>query len=122
MDLHIKEKLEKAGLTDNEALIYSYLIDVGGAYPSAIASSTGINRSTVYKTLLQMNIKGLVNEVERSKKLFYQITNSNALVTHARQQIRIAEGMFDAAESLFPKIDELIQNAGYKPKVRTFDG
>jgi sugar-specific transcriptional regulator TrmB len=122
MDLHLKEKLEKAGLTDNEALIYSYLLDVGGAYPSAIASATRINRSTVYKALLQMSIKSLVSEVERSKKQFYQITNSNALVAYTRQQVKMAQNMTEVAEGLFPKIEELIQNAGYKPKVSTFDG
>ncbi|HEV2523899.1 MAG TPA: helix-turn-helix domain-containing protein [Gammaproteobacteria bacterium] len=122
MDIHLKEKLEKAGLTENEALIYAYLLDVGGAYPSAIALGTKINRSTVYKALLQMNIKGLVSEIERSKKLFYQVTSSNALSLYARNQVKQAERSFDVAESLLPEIEKLVENAGYKPKVITFDG
>src|SRR4051812_35807719 len=102
MDHSLRLKLEKAGLSDNESAIYTYLLDVGGAYPSAIALGTSINRSTVYKTLLQMTIKGLVNEIERSKKQFYQVSSTKALSNYARSQIRLAENKFDAAEQLLP--------------------
>jgi sugar-specific transcriptional regulator TrmB len=122
MDHALRLKLEKAGLTDNESAIYTFLLDVGGAYPSAIASGTGINRSTVYKTLVTMTVKGIVNEIERSKKQFYQISNTRSLSNFARSQIRIAEGKFDAAEQLLPAIEKLIENASYKPRIQAFEG
>jgi sugar-specific transcriptional regulator TrmB len=122
MDHALRLKLEKSGLSDNESAIYSYLLDVGGAYPSAIASATAINRSTVYKTLLTMTIKGIVNEIEKGKKQFYQISNTKALSNFARSQIRIAEGKYDAAEQLLPTIEKLIENASYKPRVQAFEG
>lgn len=122
MDHALRLKLEKAGLTDNESAIYAYLLDAGGAYPSAIASGTGINRSTVYKTLLTMTIKGIVNEIEKSKKQFYQVSGARALSNFARSQIRIAEGQYDVAEQLLPTIEKLIENASYKPRVHSFEG
>ena len=33
----LNQKLERIGLSPKEALIYAYLIDKGGAYPSKIA-------------------------------------------------------------------------------------
>ncbi|MBX4198634.1 hypothetical protein KW782_04910 [Candidatus Parcubacteria bacterium] len=122
MDHNIRLKLEKAGLSDNESAIYTYLLDVGGAYPSAIAAGTAINRSTVYKTLLTMTIKGIVSEIERSKKQFYQVTSPRALINYTRSQIRLAENTYDVAEQLLPTIENLIQNASYKPRVQTFEG
>ena len=75
----ITRHLEKIGLNDKSALIYSTLLTMGGAYPSALADATRINRSTVYKILLDLSIKGLVTEIERSKKLYYQILKQTIL-------------------------------------------
>jgi sugar-specific transcriptional regulator TrmB len=118
----LKERLEKAGLSNNEAVIYGYLLTTGGAYPSAIAEATGINRSTTYKTLLQMSVKNLVNEIERGGKLFYQTTGPRALSNHARSQVRLAEQKYDVAENLLGTIEKLIGSASRQPQILTFEG
>ena len=79
-DMTLLKKLEKVGLSDKESLIYASLLELGGAYPSKIAEYTGLNRSTVYMILLQMSVKGIVNEIEKKNKQFYQIEKPSKLV------------------------------------------
>jgi len=64
------KKLEKSGLSDKEALVYLSLLELGGAFPSKIAEYSGLNRSTVYMVLLNLSVRGLVNEIEKKNKFF----------------------------------------------------
>ena len=67
------KKLEKTGFSDKEALVYLTLLELGGASPSKIAEYAELNRTTVYKILLNLSVRGLINEIEKRNKLFYQI-------------------------------------------------
>jgi predicted transcriptional regulator len=123
MDIaNLKEKLEKSGLTEKEASIYSTILKLGGAYPSKIAEVTKINRSTVYKILLDLSVKGLVNEIEKSKKLFYQIENPQRLVRYVRDRVNIASDQFENVQKLAPDIEGLYSLFSDKPKVLFFEG
>ena len=70
MDQKIIEKIQKIGLSDKEAKVYLYLLTSQGAYPSKVATETRLNRSTVYKILTSLSIKGLATEIEHGKKIF----------------------------------------------------
>ena len=78
MDMKIKnpdvlKKLEQTGFSDKEALVYASLLELGGAYPSRIAEYAGLKRSTVYNVLLHLSVRGLISEIDKKSKLFYQI-------------------------------------------------
>ena len=72
-DQILVKKLEKTGFTDKEALIYVSLLELDGAFPSRIAQYSGLKRATAYDVLTALTIRGLVNEIEKKNKLFYQI-------------------------------------------------
>jgi HTH-type transcriptional regulator, sugar sensing transcriptional regulator len=119
---NLKNKLEKSGLTDKEALIYVTILELGGAYPSKIAEITKINRSTVYKILIGLSIKGLVNEIEKSKKLFYQIENPRRLIRYVKDKVNMANDQLENAEKLAPDIEGLYSLFNNKPRVLFFEG
>lgn len=116
------QKLTHIGLSDKEAAIYNYLLISGGAYPSTIAEHTKINRSTVYKVLLELSVKGLVNEIDKAKKLFYQAEDPQKLIRFSKEQLRIREQQFERATEIVPELRELFAGSGSKPRVLFFEG
>ncbi len=119
----LADKLVHTGLSDKEAAIYSSLLDLGGgAFPSAIAEKAGIKRSTAYKILLGLNIKGLVNEIKKKNKIFYQLEKPEKLIRHSKSLIQIAEDNLEKAQKLFPELQGLYALTSNKPKVLFFEG
>lgn len=121
-NLDFVKRLEKGGLTDKEALVYVTLVEIGGAYPSKIATYCGINRTTVYKVLLNLSIKGLVNEIEKKNKLFYQIQKPDYLLKYARNKVILAEDAVENVKKIIPDIEGLYAIGQNKPKISYFEG
>ncbi|MES2059495.1 MAG: helix-turn-helix domain-containing protein [Patescibacteria group bacterium] len=114
------KKLEKSGLSDKEALVYTALLELGGAYPSKIALYAGLNRSTVYMLLLHMSVKGLVSEIEKKNKLFYQIESPTKLVRYAKSKMSIIQEEIEHAQTLLPEVEGLFVGIN-KPRVTYFE-
>ncbi|MDB5259265.1 MAG: transcriptional regulator TrmB [Candidatus Taylorbacteria bacterium] len=112
--------LQKTGLSEKTALVYTALLEMGGAYPSAISEKTKINRSTVYKILLDLSIKGLITEIERGKKLYYQVEKPEKLVRYAKAQADTAKDAYEKTRELIPDIAGIFAMSPNKPKIRFF--
>jgi sugar-specific transcriptional regulator TrmB len=121
MDQLVKQ-LGEAGLGDKPARVYALLITEGGAYPSAIAARTHLNRSTVYKVLTELTIQGLVNEIEKGKKLYYTAENPQKLVRLARRKAETASDQAERASHLLPAFLSHFDAQGLKPRMRYFEG
>ena len=121
-NVSLSQKLSKTGLSDKEAEIYAYLIEHGGAFPSAISKATGINRTTVYKILDTLSIRGLITELEKRKKLFYQAENPKSLDRFTDSQITIAKRAKESLEQVMPILEGLYRSSPNKPIVRFFEG
>ena len=122
LDVQLAQKLGQAGLSDKEALIYAALIETGGAFPSKIAEITKLNRTTIYKILDTLSIKGLVTELEKRKKLFYQIEPPKNLEHYAGSKITMARRELEHAQMLMPKLEGLFANTPNKPIVKFYEG
>jgi sugar-specific transcriptional regulator TrmB len=122
MNILLQEKLRKTGLKDKEALVYAYLIETGGAYPSKIATHTKINRSTVYMILDTLTIRGFVGEVEKKKKLFYYPEPAQKFLRTMKDQIHIAENLYEHAQKLVPEIEGILKLSEGKPRVTFYEG
>ncbi len=118
----LAEKLELVGLNQKESRIYAYLLSVPGAYPSDIAEKTKINRSTTYKTLTSLAIKGLVAEIEKGKKIFYRSENPKKLKYLAKNRIMQAELMNDRIEKISPILEGVFNKASGRPGVTYYEG
>jgi sugar-specific transcriptional regulator TrmB len=117
----VTKHLEKLGLGDKAALIYSTLLEMGGAYPSALADATRLNRSTVYKILVDLSVKGLVTEVERGKKLYFQIEKPEKLIRYTKDQADMARETYDKAREFMPEFEKLFASNSYRPVIRYFE-
>jgi sugar-specific transcriptional regulator TrmB len=118
----IQQKLKKAGLAGKEAAVYAALLQTGGAYPSKVAELTKLNRSTTYKVLDNLAIKGLVSELEKRNKLFYQVENPKSLERYAQSRITLAKRDLESMQALLPTLEGLYSHAANKPIVRFFEG
>jgi len=119
---HIIEELKKIGLSDKAAAIYAAVLDLGVAFPSAVAERTHLKRSTVYTLLTDLAIKGLVTELERNKKICYQAERPSKIVSFARGQIQLAEDRLERAKKVLPDLEGIFSLVSYKPRVRYFEG
>jgi len=122
IDQNIAERLKKAGLSEKEALTYSALLATGGAYPSKIAEITKLNRTTIYKILETLSIRGLVTELEKKNKLFYQVEHPRNIEWYAQSQITIARRNLEQAHAILPTLEGLFSHVVNKPVVRFFEG
>lgn len=118
----IFSKLTQSGLSEKEATIYEYLLSSGGAFPSAIAKATNLRRSTAYNILTELAIKGLVNEVKRRNKLYYQVSSPSNLVRHARVTVHRAEEQLAVATNALPQITDIFAQVRKKPLMLYFEG
>jgi sugar-specific transcriptional regulator TrmB len=122
MDELLVKKISKTGLTDKQSRIYAYLAEKGSGFPSSIARETKINRSTTYKILTELSIKGLITEIEKQNKLFYQVEKPEKLIKYTEDQIKLSEQNLKNSEKLFPELAGLYQYTPNKPRVRFFEG
>ena len=109
-DESLVRKLEKTGFTDKEALVYVSLLELEGAFPSRIAKYSGIKRATTYNVLATLAIRGLINEIEKEGKLFYQIEKPEKILKYTQNQIDKAIGAMDGAKKLIPEISNIFKN------------
>ncbi|GEM_PF-424700 len=118
----IVANLQETGLSQKASIIYSYLLEMGGAYPSDIATETRVNRSTVYKILTDLSVKGLVNEIERGKKIYYQIDNPKKLLRLAERNAANANDAVEQVQSLLPELQGYFADHTNKPRLLYFEG
>jgi sugar-specific transcriptional regulator TrmB len=116
------QDIKSLGLPDKAAQIYAAVLELGGAHPSKISEVTKLNRSTTYKILTDLAIKGLVNESYRRNKLFYQAEKPDKLLKYTKRQIELSEDRFERAKKMLPELEGLFAVSPHKPKVRFFEG
>ena len=122
MDTKLIEKLKKTGFEEKEALVYAYLATTGGAYPSDIATKTHLNRSTVYKILTTLSVRGIVAEIEKKKKLFYYPEKPSTFLRAMKNKIAVAENAYERASEIFPELETLYRGNDHKPRVTFYEG
>lgn len=114
--------IENAGLAEKAATIYLALLELGGAFPSQLAKYTKIKRSTVYETLDDLAIKGLVSELEKRGKYFYVIEHPKRLLNFGHRSVTKAEEQYENLKKFIPDLIGLYGGATEKAKVSYFEG
>jgi sugar-specific transcriptional regulator TrmB len=78
--MDIYEKLQKAGLTGNEAKVYLELLKTGQLSANQIAKNIGMDRTLIYTILNHLIEKGQVNYVIKENKKFFSCSHPNNLM------------------------------------------
>jgi sugar-specific transcriptional regulator TrmB len=118
----LSTELRKIGFSEKAALIYAALLKMGSAYPSHIAEVTRLNRTTVYKVLNDLCLKGLVTEIDKNNKLCFQLEKPARLLNFVKRQIAQAEDRYEKAQKIFPELKDIFASIPDKPFVRFFEG
>lgn len=118
----LTETLRKSGLSEKSAAVYLALLDLGGAFPSRVASYTQIKRSTAYNTLAELAIKGLVSEIKVRGRYFFSVEHPRRLVDYSARRIKNAEEDLEMLKESLPELEGLYVGSPNKPKVSYFEG
>lgn len=116
------QQLEKSGFTNKEAAVYVSVLELGGAFPSRIAEYSGLRRSTVYNVLVTLSVRGLINEIEKKKKIFYQIEKPDSISKHVDTQLKMAKDSVGIINSILPEITGLYNKNANTPKITYYTG
>ena len=120
--MNIVSKLVSAGLDKKAAKIYEYVLRQGGAFPSTISKATEINRTTTYSILLNLDVKGLVNQIKKNGKSYYQTTGPTKFRAFIKSQLTIAKRKHDKGVDVLTDIEGLFQSLPNKPKITYYEG
>lgn len=81
-----EEKLQKAGLTGNEAKVYLELLRIGSISANDMARKIGMDRTLVYTVLNHLITKGLVNYIVKANKKFFAPADPENLLNAVKRQ------------------------------------
>lgn len=119
---NLVKKLAKSGFSENEAKVYVALLELGGAYPSRIADYAGMKRTTAYNTLLKLSIQGIVNEIEKRNKQFYQPEKPQKVLRYVKGKERRAQESVEQIKTSLPVLEGLYGSSESRPKVTYHEG
>ena len=86
----MREKLIKLGLSPNEALVYSALLESGETPSGEIIKKTGKHRNIVYESLDNLKKRGLIRETIRKGKKYFKIDNPEILSQQAKDLFNLS--------------------------------
>ncbi len=89
--MNIIDNLLQLGFTNNEANIYSHLVNAGPNFAGHIIYETKKHRQVVYNALDNLVIKRLVDVTKKGGKNLYSVANPEVLQENAKQNFAIAE-------------------------------
>lgn len=121
--VELEKNLNNVGLSEKEKTIYLSLFELGGrGFPSAIAKQAKLNRSTTYKVLTALSIKWLVNDVEKNKKIYYQLNKPEKLLNYIEYQNKELNKKLENIRKIAPDLASLFSSLSKAPKVIFYEG
>lgn len=115
VDSNTLSNLIEYGLTDNEARIYTYLLEHTTSSVFDIAQSTNIARTTVYATLEKLKRSGLVTDFRQNRVLYYSPANPHKLELLLNQkQTALAQAL--------PALQTIIDSTSIRPRMELYTG
>jgi len=112
--MYLKE-LQELGFTEEEAKVYLAVLELGGAYVSAIAKKAKIHRVSCYHTLDKLVERGVISRLTRNKMKYFTVESPQILLTQM-------ESKFKKAQDLLPGLLSMTSDLAYKPKIQYYEG
>lgn len=98
--MDMKEKLERAGLTGNEAEVYLELVKKGELPANKIARSISMDRTLTYTVLNHLIDKGQVNYVKKKGKKFFSASNPENLLNPIKTKEHIVKSLIEDLKNI----------------------
>lgn len=117
-----KDIFVQLGLTQNEAVVYEYLLKNGDSTAGTIIDKTPLKRGVVYNALADLASKGLVTEKKKDKVAIFTPEHPDKLrinLEDNEQKLQKAQKTLDANLADIISSFNLVSN---KPNVRIYEG
>lgn len=114
IDMYILNDLQQLGLSDKEAATYLAILKLENASPHQIAAEAAIERTTVYKILEELAIKGLVAKSIKGTRLVYSAESPENLKQMVERQNHLVE-------KIFPTLLAFQGKNKKRPNIRYYD-
>ncbi|MBU2638724.1 MAG: hypothetical protein KJ955_07155 [Nanoarchaeota archaeon] len=113
-----QERLEKAGLSPNEAKCYLALLKIGSASANEVSRKSGVHRVSVYDALRGLAEKGLVSQITKANKLLFEAGNPEKII----DIIKAKEEQLNEAKKIVPELLLDFKTAKQKQEIHSFKG
>jgi sugar-specific transcriptional regulator TrmB len=107
--------LQKIGLSDKQALVYSTLLGMGEAKMTDLARQANLKRPTVYLIIDELDLLGLISTVTKGKRKMYS-------AVHPKRIGELLDFRKNQFQELLPEMLAMYGTAGGKPKVQMLEG
>ena len=120
---NLAKRLELAGLTEKQALVYVAALFLGPAAVQRIAEQSGVNRATTYVILAELAEMGLVSETTEGKKTVYVAEPPEAIERHLNSLEKDIEARKDELKKSMKELKDVSRvEVADAPVVRFFKG
>ena len=99
-----KEDLQLFGLAPIEAQMYAYLLKHGAASATEISKVVEVGRTNVYEYVKNLEQKGLVKQIEKHNKLYFEIESPLKLKRLGEKKISENRNLTNLMEEIVPKL------------------
>ncbi len=115
-------QLKNIGLSENEAKVYTAMLELGPATMLEIAAKANVNRPTAYVQVESLKKLGLVSTQTKGKKQLFMAESPDQLEFVIDRKANQIEQEKNELASIMPDLLNLYKLAGEAPQVRFFEG
>ncbi|MCX6784182.1 MAG: hypothetical protein NT141_03945 [candidate division WWE3 bacterium] len=117
-----EKALKESGLRDKEALLYSVLLQSGVSPVGDVIKKSGLKRGIVYKTLYDLEEKGLVSQVTIKKRLHFRPEHPFKLADIIENRLKEAKNSEVSLQTYLPELISAFKTTENKPGVKIYEG
>lgn len=110
------KNLQEFGLTNNEALVYKALLELGPSLAGQIARKTGLHRRTVYDVTEMLIQKGLIGYILRNNRRLFSASSPERFMDIVKEKEEMVGGMMDEMMVLYNGVKDKSETNFYKGK------
>ncbi|OGF52229.1 hypothetical protein A3I27_01070 [Candidatus Giovannonibacteria bacterium RIFCSPLOWO2_02_FULL_43_11b] len=117
-----EETLKKLGLSEGEAVAYSYLLENGESSVGQMIKKLPIKRGNLYNVLRGLVFKGLAEEFKKNKVVEFRVTHPSQIKYFLAKSEDELEARKKLANDLMPEMTSKYTLNYSKPAVHYFEG
>lgn len=122
MKLDLAKELEKLGFSAKQCRVYVALLDLGRGTAAEIGKKTGINRTSVYDIVGELEEIGLVTMMASVKKKTYRAEPPEKLPVILENQAKHLHDMAKQSEGVASMLQSIVAKSPSKPKIKIYEG
>lgn len=114
--------LKNFGLTEKEANLYELLLKLGETPVGDLIREAKLKRATAYKTLYELEKKGLISKRDIGKIIHFRPEPPTKLFSLAEEQTKLLERAREDLRSILPQLSSAYIVSVERPIITTFEG